>query len=67
VFADGASAFDLNRTLPSNVRRGGRFSVSPAGTALPDGVVLSPEGLISAGVATLADNYANIVFEYDEP
>lgn len=67
VFADGASAFDLNRTLPASVKRGGRFSVSAAGSRLPDGVALTAAGLLTAAAGTAIGSFANIVFEYDEP
>jgi hypothetical protein len=59
--------FDLNATLPAGVRNGGQFSVSPSGTPLPGGVVLSSTGVLSVTSAATPGVTQGIVFVYAEP
>lgn len=62
-----ALVFDLRPSLPRHVRRGGRFSVSSTGAALPPGVVLSAEGVLSAGRDVTVGTTPGVVFAYEEP
>jgi hypothetical protein len=66
VAGDSSSAFDLNKTLPTEVRKGGRFTVDPSGVPLPAGVTLSPDGILSAEGAS-AGVTTGVVFAYSEP
>jgi hypothetical protein len=59
--------FDLRPTLPGHVRRGGRFSVSSTGAPLPNGVMLSPEGVLSVTSDATPGFTPGVVFAYDEP
>ena len=66
-FMVGSGArMDLAATLPSGVARGGTFGVSSAGAALPSGVTLSPQGILSIGNAG-ATEVVGVIFTYQEP
>lgn len=65
LVADSTSAFDLTSTLPTGVRTGGTFSVSPSGTPLPAGVTLSPSGILTASATAQIQSIAGVVFAYD--
>jgi hypothetical protein len=69
VFIAGASGvgFDLAPSLPANVRRGGRFSVSASGRPLPAGLVLAPAGVLSLTGAAAPGVTQDVVFVYEEP
>ena len=66
-FAAGtATKLELSTTLPSGVRKGGTFGVSPSGMPLPAGMTLSSAGLLSLGTA-LVGTTTGVVFTYSEP
>jgi hypothetical protein len=67
VKGDPALVFDLRPSLPPHVRRGGRFAVSSTGAALPTGVMLSPEGVLSVTSDATRGITTGVVFEYEEP
>lgn len=58
--------FDLAATLPTDVARGGVFSVDPAGAPLPAGMTMTANGLLFAGAANVGTS-AGVVFRYTEP
>jgi hypothetical protein len=58
---------DLAPTLPGGMRRGGRFSVDTSGAALPPGVNLSPEGILSLTGGAKVGVTDGVVFAYAEP
>jgi hypothetical protein len=58
--------FDLAATLPPDVARGGFFGVSASGAALPSGMILSANGILSMGSAT-PGRAVGVVFTYTEP
>ena len=60
------STFDLSRTLPSSIARGGKFSVDTAGAPLPRGMSLSAAGLIAVGTAAIG-SVVGVVFAYESP
>ncbi|MGE0764554.1 MAG: hypothetical protein AB7N80_14860 [Bdellovibrionales bacterium] len=60
------SSANLAQTLPPHIQRGGRFSVDPAGASLPNGVHLSPEGILTIQTAA-PTQMVGVVFNYDEP
>jgi hypothetical protein len=64
--AGGSTAFDLATTLPAGVVRGGVYTIDPTGAALPDGMELSREGVLSVGRASAA-TMEGVVFAYEEP
>jgi hypothetical protein len=57
---------DLAASLPATVRRGGVFEVDSAGAALPRGVTLAANGILTVGAigCCAADG---IVFRYTPP
>jgi hypothetical protein len=59
--------FDLSPTLPLHIRRGGRFAVDSRGKPLPNGVVLTPQGVLMLTNAAQEGQTTGIVFSYDEP
>ncbi len=66
-FAVGSGAtFNLVATLPASVARGGTFGVSNAGAKLPNGMGLTPAGILSAGTATVG-SVTGVVFTYSSP
>lgn len=67
LLTDGSNRFDLAATLPDGIKPGGRFSVSPAGAALPDGVLLTAAGWLSAAAGARIGPVEGVVFAYDEP
>jgi len=58
---------DLAASLPTGVRRGGRFQVSPLGSRLPVGVLLSTSGILSLTSEATEGLTLGVVFRYDEP
>lgn len=64
--AGGNGSVDLKTTLPAGVKPGGTFAVDATGTALPAGMSLSSNGILSVGNAT-AITVAGVVFAYSEP
>jgi hypothetical protein len=58
--------FDLSRTLPASIARGGRFSVDTAGAPLPRGMSLSTAGLLAVGTAAIG-SVVGVVFAYEAP
>jgi hypothetical protein len=62
----GSGSVNLANTLPSSVKRGGTFGISPTGAMLPAGMSLSPAGILSSGSATVSA-VVGVVFTYDEP
>jgi hypothetical protein len=67
AFAFGESGtFDLKTTLPGTYNADGVFQVDPAGTALPAGMTLAPDGVITdSGAAAATIN--GVRFNYIEP
>lgn len=59
--------FNLEPSLPDDVRRGGRFAVSPTGNPLPDGVALTPSGILSVTSESAVSEAVGVVFFYEEP
>lgn len=57
---------DLKLTLPAGVIGGGVFSVDATGAALPAGMTLSANGILSVGSASVATT-AGVIFSYNEP
>jgi len=47
------------------VRSGGTFSISPTGTGLPAGVILSPSGRLTASATAQIQSITGVVFAYD--
>jgi hypothetical protein len=66
LLAGTGATFDLAGTLPSGVTRGGSFGVSPSGSALPGGMVLSAAGILSVGNAVVGQT-SGVIFTYAEP
>jgi hypothetical protein len=64
---DPSLVIDLKPTLPPQVRRGGQFAVDPRGAALPAGVSLSPDGVLSLTSTANVGTTSGIVFSYTEP
>jgi hypothetical protein len=62
-----AIVYDLVPTLPQQIRRGGQFAVSPNGSPLPAGIVLTPEGILVVTLAAAPGSTAGVVFSYTEP
>lgn len=58
--------FDLTQTLPAGIAPGGNFGVDPGGVPLPSGMVLSANGTLSVGSATVG-TVTGVRFTYDEP
>lgn len=61
---DTSQTFDLAPSLPASIKRGGVFSVSPTGVALPSQTTLSPAGVLSAKAAATV---SGVIFQYVEP
>lgn len=51
--ANSPAGIDLNDTLPAGMRRGGTFGVDSAGSPLPAGMTLTPDGWLVGGSATV--------------
>lgn len=68
VFTAGTSnvKIDLANTLPVGIKRGGVFSLATTSQALPSGVTLSAQGVVTV-VNAAAGITSNIVFAYAEP
>jgi hypothetical protein len=62
-----STTMDLNPTLPTSVKRGGRFEVAPQGAPLPAGVVLSDSGVLSLTSSASPGTTTGVVFVYVEP
>ncbi|MCS6945905.1 MAG: hypothetical protein RMK97_10930 [Sutterellaceae bacterium] len=60
------TTYDLAATLPPGVARGGTFGVDPNGERLPEGMTLSPAGILSLGSATVGQT-TGVIFTYTEP
>lgn len=60
------ATFDLSRTLPGNVAKGGTFGVDTIGAALPNGMSLSKAGLLAVGTA-VTGTVAGVIFTYESP
>jgi hypothetical protein len=56
-------SFDLKTTLPSGIAPGGTFAVDASGSALPSGLTLSAEGVLTITSAVAGDT-AGVVFSY---
>lgn len=64
---DSKKPFDLSKTLPRDVRHGGRFSVDlNNGASLPEGIHLSADGLLRVQNGC-SQNICGVVFTYEEP
>lgn len=59
--AGSGLTYDLSLTLPSCLANKGVFSVDPSGNALPTGMTLSSNGLLSVGSAAVGDT-TGVVF-----
>jgi len=57
---------DLKTTLPAGIIAGGVFSVDATGAALPAGMTLSANGVLSVGSASISTT-AGVIFSYTEP
>lgn len=67
TFVQGSQIpFDLASTLPSEIVRGGVFSVDAAGARLPTGMTLVASGLLYAGTANVGTT-TGVIFRYAEP
>ena len=67
IAGDTSFVCDLAPTLPAGIIRGGRFSVDTSGAALPPGVTLSPEGILSLTGGARVGATNGVVFAYTEP
>jgi hypothetical protein len=56
---------DLKPTVPNAYAPGGTFDVDSSGTALPNGMTLATDGVLSVGSATTGAS--GVVFGYNEP
>lgn len=65
IVGSGAT-FDLSGTLPTNVKRGGTFSLDTSGARLPAGMSLSPSGILAVGAAAIG-SVTGVIFTYDAP
>lgn len=66
-FTVGSGAtFDLKTTLPTGVVAGGVFTVDTTGAALPAGMSLAANGVLSVGTAVVGDT-TGVIFAYMEP
>jgi len=66
-FVEGSTGtYDLAATLPSGVAPGGSFELDLSGPALPAGMTLSSQGVLSVGSATEI-SVSGVVFSYTEP
>lgn len=66
LIAGSSSGFDLSQTLPQGVARGGTFSLDASSAPLPNGVTLSPAGILSASASTTG-TFSGVIFAYQEP
>lgn len=66
LIAGSSSGYDLSQTLPQGVVRGGNFSLDASSAPLPNGVTLSPAGILSAS-ASATGTFSGVVFAYKEP
>lgn len=62
----GQVRIDLAATLPNGVTPGGVFALDPSGSALPAGLLLSPEGVLTVGTAAVGSTQG-VKFSYTEP
>lgn len=60
------STINLADTLPNGAVRGGRFAISPNGAALPPGMALRSDGVITVAATTPVGATSGVVFEYHE-
>jgi hypothetical protein len=58
------STFDLSRTLPPSVPRGGTFGIDTSGAPLPAGMTFSPAGVLAVGTAQIT-TVAGVIFTYE--
>jgi len=58
---------DLSSTLPAGTKQGGTFGVDSSGAALPSGVSLSSDGILSLDSAASVGVTQGVVFSYTEP
>ena len=59
-------SFDLNTTLPLNIKRGGIFEIDASGPPLPAGMSLTSTGILAVGTAAIG-TVTGVVFTYDAP
>lgn len=57
------SKIALSPTIPAGIQPGGAFGLA-AGSVLPTGVSLSPDGVLSADADAPAGSVGNLVFTY---
>lgn len=62
----GPASVDLNVTLPAGVVRGGVFGLAPGSSPLPQGIVLSSAGVLTAASPS-AGVTQGVMFSYAEP
>lgn len=60
------STINLTDTLPLGVARGGRFAISPSGAALPAGMSLRSDGVMTVAGSAAIGATSGVVFEYRE-
>jgi hypothetical protein len=60
------STYDLSKTLPPGIARGGVFGLAPNSSPLPPGLTLSPDGILSASGPPVSVT-SNVIFTYREP
>lgn len=58
--------YDVAATGPAGKLSGGAYGVDLAGTQLPSGMTMSPEGVLNVGTAVVG-NTPGVAFEYAEP
>ena len=61
------NSLDLKTTLPAGISLAGRFEVDPTGAALPGGVMLSLNGILSVASALQQVTVNGVVFAYVLP
>jgi hypothetical protein len=64
IVAGAIRSVDLNDTLPSNVPRGGSFSVDPAGPSLPAGMSLAANGVLLIAASARVGVTRGVIFNY---
>lgn len=67
LVAGAATSFDLASFLPEGVSAGGTFSADGSGAPLPDGVSLSPEGILTVAADAPAGLTSGVIFAYEAP
>jgi hypothetical protein len=67
LVAGAATSFDLAASLPPGFAAGGTFYADESGAPLPDGVSLTPSGILTVAADAPAGLTAGVIFAYAAP